>query len=99
MRLSPDEMIFWQYGFIKLNATILFTWLLMLVLVVGSTLVTRRLSRGLERSRWQNLLEVVVTSIEKQIECKGTRGPEAVEETRKLIGGGNASAVKFDRVA
>ena len=33
MRLSPDEMIFWQYGFIKLNATILFTWLLMLVLV------------------------------------------------------------------
>ena len=22
MRLSPDELIFWQYGFIKLNATI-----------------------------------------------------------------------------
>ena len=46
MRLSPDEMIFWQYGFLKLNATIVFTWGLMLVLVVGSKLITRRLSTG-----------------------------------------------------
>ena len=30
MRLTPDEMIFWQYGFLKLNATIVFTWGLML---------------------------------------------------------------------
>ena len=80
MRLSPDEMIFWQYGFLKLNATILFTWGLMLVLVVGSMLVTRRLSKGLERSRWQNLLEVVVTSIEEQIEEVGLRQP------RKYLG-------------
>jgi F-type H+-transporting ATPase subunit a len=64
MRLSPDEMIFWQYGLFKLNATIAFTWGLMLVLVLGSMLVTRRLSTGHERSRWQNLLEIVVTGIE-----------------------------------
>jgi hypothetical protein len=32
MRLSPDEIIFWQYGFFKLNATMAFTWGLMLVL-------------------------------------------------------------------
>ena len=36
MRLSPDQMIFWQHGFLKLNATIVFTWALMLVLAVGS---------------------------------------------------------------
>ena len=36
MRLSPDELIFWQHGFLKLNATIVFTWGLMLVLAVGS---------------------------------------------------------------
>ena len=76
MRLSPDEVIFWQLGFIKLNATILFTWGLMLVLVVGSKLVTRRLSTGLERSRWQNVLEVVVIAIAKQIEEVGLRHPE-----------------------
>ena len=71
MRLSPDEMIFWQHGFLKLNGTIVFTWGLMLVLAVGSKLITRRLSTELKRSRWQNLLEIVVTGIEKQIEDVG----------------------------
>jgi F-type H+-transporting ATPase subunit a len=76
MRLSPDEMIFWQHGFLKLNGTVVFTWGLMLVLAVGSKLVTRRLSTGLKRSRWQNLLEMVVTGIEKQIEDVGLHHPE-----------------------
>ena len=76
MHLSPDEIIFWQYGFLKLNATILFTWGLMLVLTAGSMLITRRLSTGLARSRWQNLLEIVVTAIDKQIEDVGIRRPE-----------------------
>jgi len=77
MRLSPDEMIFWQHGLFKLNATIVFTWGLMLVLVLGSMLVTRRLSTGHERSRWQNLLAIVVTGIEKQIEDVGLRQPRS----------------------
>jgi F-type H+-transporting ATPase subunit a len=76
MRLTPDELIFWQHGFVKLNATIVFTWGLMLVLTIGSTLVTRKLSMGLERSRWQNLLEILVTAIEKQIEDVGLRDPK-----------------------
>src|SRR5579863_7228777 len=71
MRLSPDQMIFWQRGYLKLNATIVFTWALMLVLVVGSQLITRRLSTNLQRSRWQNLLEIVVIGIKEQIEQVG----------------------------
>jgi F-type H+-transporting ATPase subunit a len=80
MRLSPDEIVFWQLGFVKLNATIVYTWGLMLVLAVGSKLVTARLSGGLERSRWQNLLEIVVTTIEKQIKEVG------LSEPRKYLG-------------
>jgi F-type H+-transporting ATPase subunit a len=80
VNLSPDEIIFWQYGFVKLNATIVFTWGVMIVLAVGSKLITRRLSMGLERSRWQNLLEIVVTTIEKQIEEIGLSQP------RKYLG-------------
>jgi F-type H+-transporting ATPase subunit a len=76
MRLSPDQMIFWQHGFLKLNGTIVFTWGLMLALALGSKLITRNLSTGLERSRWQNLLEIVVTAIGKQIEEVGLRQPE-----------------------
>jgi F-type H+-transporting ATPase subunit a len=80
MHLSPDQIIFWEYGVIRLNATIVYTWALMLVLVVGARLVTRGLSLELERSRWQNLLELIVTAIEKQIEDVGLRQP------RKYLG-------------
>jgi F-type H+-transporting ATPase subunit a len=76
MRLSPDDMIFWRHGLLKLNGTIVFTWALMAVLAVGSKLITRRLSTDLERSRWQNLLEIIVTGIEKQIADVGLRQPE-----------------------
>jgi F-type H+-transporting ATPase subunit a len=76
MHLSPDQSVFWQYGVFRLNATIVFTWGLMLVLAGGSSLITRKLSTGLERSRWQNLLEIVVTGIEKQIEDVGLSRPE-----------------------
>ena len=75
MQLSPDETVFWQYGFFKLNATIAFTWGLMLMLAVGSKLITRKLSTELQRSRWQNLLEIIVTGIETQIEEVGIHHP------------------------
>jgi F-type H+-transporting ATPase subunit a len=76
MRLSPDQMILWQHGFLKLNGTIVFTWGLMIVLAVGSKLITRKLSTNLKRSRWQNLLEIIVTGIEKQIADVGLHHPE-----------------------
>jgi F-type H+-transporting ATPase subunit a len=69
-------MIFWQHGFFKLNGTIVFTWALMFVLVVGSKLITRKLSMDLKRSRWQNLLEIVVAGIEQQIGDVGLRNPK-----------------------
>tara|TARA_R110001592_G_scaffold323435_1_gene602688 strand:+ start:29255 stop:30019 length:765 start_codon:yes stop_codon:yes gene_type:complete len=75
MNLSPDQIIFWQMGFFNLNATIVFTWLVMLVLVVGSILITRKLTTDLQRSRWQNILEVVVINISKQIEEVGLSHP------------------------
>jgi F-type H+-transporting ATPase subunit a len=75
MHLSPDQIIFWQYGFIKLNATIVFTWGLMLALVIGSKLITRNLTTNHQRSRWQNLLEIVVTAIENQIQDVGLPRP------------------------
>lgn len=67
MRISPDAIVLWQYGFAKMNATIAFTWLLMLAMTLAAMLVTRGLTRDGERSRWQNLLEIVVTALERQI--------------------------------
>ena len=76
MRLSPDQMIFWQHGFFKLNGTVVFTWALMFVLAVGSKLITRNLSREIARSRWQNLLEIIVTAMVQQIKDIGLRQPK-----------------------
>jgi F-type H+-transporting ATPase subunit a len=65
--ITPDQVIIWQWRFVSINATILYTWLVMVLLVLGSWLVTRRLSSGPRLSRWQNLLEVVVTAMRDQI--------------------------------
>jgi len=75
MRLSPDELIFWQYGFIKLNATIVYTWGLMLIMIIGSKIITRKLSTGLKRSIWQNFLEIIVMTILSQIKDVGLSQP------------------------
>ncbi len=76
MRLGPDQLVFWQHGFFKLDGTIVYTWALMAVLVLGSVLVTRGLSTDHRRSRWQNLLEIVVTGITQQIREVGLEQPE-----------------------
>ena len=75
MHLSPDELIFWHYGVIKLNATIVYTWGLMALLAIGSRLITRNLTTELNRTRWQNFLEIIVTSIATQIEEVGIAKP------------------------
>lgn len=76
MHLSPDDIVFWQNGFLKLNATIAFTWGLTFVLIVGSKLVTRKLSLDPQPSRWQNLLEIVIIAINQQIREIGLSQPE-----------------------
>ena len=35
LRLTPDDLVFWRYGFLELNSTIVTTWVLMLVMTVG----------------------------------------------------------------
>ncbi|MGD8341810.1 MAG: F0F1 ATP synthase subunit A [Gammaproteobacteria bacterium] len=67
MTISPDSVVFWQWGPFSLNGTIVFTWVVMALLTAIAWLITRRLSTGIEFSRWQNLLEVLVTGIRDQI--------------------------------
>src|SRR5271155_2122955 len=76
MRISPDELVFWRYRFVELNSTIVTTWVLMLAMTVGAMLITRKLKTEGNISRWQGLLEIVVTSIQKQIAEVGLKHPE-----------------------
>jgi F-type H+-transporting ATPase subunit a len=76
MHISPDEVVFWRYGFFVLNSTIVTTWALMLVMTVGAKLITRKLATEGPISRWQGLLEIVVTTIQGQIKDVGLQHPE-----------------------
>ena len=76
MKLSPDETIFWQNGFITINLTVVTTWVLMLVMVVGSWLITRKLKKNIHVSRWQCILEMIVIGIKNQIKEIGLNKPE-----------------------
>ena len=75
MRISPDELVYWQWGPVNINATLVFTWGVMALLIVLSWLVTRKLSAGPELSRGQNLLEVLVTGILDQIQEASQQDP------------------------
>lgn len=76
MRLSSDSLILWQQDFVHLNGTILYTWLVMALLVIGSWLVTRALNHEGPPSPWQNLLETVLVLILDQVREVTRRTPE-----------------------
>ncbi len=76
MQISPDQWVFWEWRGLELNATIVFSWIVMALLTLGSWLVTSRLTSKARPSRWQNFLEVIVTGIRSQIEGVGTKRPE-----------------------
>lgn len=67
MEISPDAIVYWQSGPFKINATILFTWIVMALLAAGSWLVTRRLTSDVHPQRGQNALEAVVEMVQNQI--------------------------------
>ena len=67
MDITPDSHILFDLGFVKLNATLVFGWLVMGICVAGSWLITRRISPDVSISRGQNLLEVLVGAMRSQI--------------------------------
>ena len=67
MELSPDSIIYWQWEFIVVNATLVFSWVVMGTLAIGSWLITRNLSTEPKMSFWQNALETIISMTQNQI--------------------------------
>ena len=76
MKLSPDQTVFWGHGFIQINLTIVTTWAIILVMSVAFWLITRRLKTDMTISRWQCVLEMIVTGMSNQIKGIGLEQPE-----------------------
>lgn len=66
-QISCDQIILWQMGFAKITVNMVYTWLIMALLFFFSWLATRRISTDIEISRWQNLLEVIISVTREQI--------------------------------
>lgn len=67
MEITPDQIVFWQWGVVAVNATLVWTWVVMAMLVGGSWLLTRRIRPGGEPARGQRVLEGIVSLISGQI--------------------------------
>lgn len=76
MDISPDESILLHIGPVALNATIVYTWITMAVILAISWLGTRKLTSECKMSRWQNLLEVLILGMKNQIRAISHQEPE-----------------------
>jgi F-type H+-transporting ATPase subunit a len=74
--ISPDQVVYWQWGTVSLNATILYTWAVMALMVIGALLITRNLTSDVRISRWQNMLEILVNGMRSQIREISQQRPE-----------------------
>lgn len=78
MKLTPDTTILFELGTLKLNVTIVNTWIVIAVLTGLSWLATRRLRPDAPPGRWRNALEVLVLLIDSQIRAIAHRGVRQV---------------------
>lgn len=76
MNITPDATIYWQYGVVKINATLIMTWATMVVLAICSWFITSGLGSNYNLARWSNLLEILMVFIMKQIQEVGLKKPE-----------------------
>lgn len=76
MEISPDAIIIFQWNGIHINATIFFTWVVMVLLVFISWMATKNLTIGPKIGRWQNSLEVIIGYIRQQVKEITQQNPD-----------------------
>ena len=76
VEISPDEVVFWKFGLVSINETIVFTWAVMALLVFLAWFTTRRLSVEPPISHWQNLFETLIGYMDSQIQGIAQMSPD-----------------------
>jgi F-type H+-transporting ATPase subunit a len=67
MEITPDHLVLFRWGFLHLNATIVYTWVVMLLLFLVSWIVTRKLAVDGPRSGWTTAIEAIVAVMRNQV--------------------------------
>lgn len=68
MPLSPDNWVLTTIGTVSINATLVFTWLVIAVIGAASWLATRRIAPGRPPRGWQGFMETLLVQLRDQIE-------------------------------
>jgi F-type H+-transporting ATPase subunit a len=76
MHISPDSVVFWKIGWFNINATIVFTWCIIVLLAGAAWAISRHLVSGFHTSKWQSFLEVLTLAVRAQIEEIGVAHPD-----------------------
>lgn len=84
IKITPDQIVYFKWQWFTLNATIVFTWIVMIILLIISLLATRKLSSEFVMGQWQNFMEVIVGGIRQQIQ--NATGQEDVNQYIPFIG-------------
>ncbi len=65
--ITPDQTVLWDGGFVNINLTLVMTWIVMVLMIGGASMITRRLRTDAKMSRSQNALEVIVSFLRDEI--------------------------------
>src|SRR5690606_13049025 len=57
VEITPDLLVYWRWGPIAVNATLVWTWIVMVILVTASWALSRGMKTDGTLTRGQNLLE------------------------------------------
>lgn len=66
MYIDPSQIIYFEWGIVRISATVLFTWLVMIILTLGSYIMTKNINSD-NLSKSQNILEALLDMINNQI--------------------------------
>lgn len=78
MQISTDELVLFKSGFIEINSTLLYSWIVMTILIGISIILRRKFVFDVKKAdkitNSQLCLETLIKTVDNQIRGMTTRG-------------------------
>ena len=67
MSIDPSDIIYFEWHFVRITATLVYTWITLVVLIIITLFVRMGIQRKGKLSKIQNVSEALLIVIDKQI--------------------------------
>lgn len=68
MKIDPSEIVYFEWKFVRITATLVFTWIIMLLLILLAFWLRKSLKNPKKLSPTQNAVEALIETINDQIQ-------------------------------